>query len=92
MIISFNCKKTANLFGHNYVSSWSKSLQYIALRKLYMLDAANNINDLRIPPANRLKRIYTQDSLYSIRVNDQWRILFKWKSNNAYNVEVIDYH
>lgn len=94
MITSFKCKKTENLFNHKVVPIWSKELQNIALRKLYMLDAAYYLNDLRVPPANRLKKIFRKDAnnLYSIRINKQYRILFEWHKNNASEVEIIDYH
>jgi proteic killer suppression protein len=68
-------------------------IQQVALRKLRMLNNAFTITDLRIPPANRLEKL-TGDRAgqYSIRINDQWRICFEWKSNNAFRVEITNYH
>lgn len=63
------------------------------MRKLWMLDAAASINDLRVPPANRLEKLKgKRKGQFSIRVNDQWRICFKWQRQDAYEVEIIDYH
>ena len=68
-------------------------MQQIALRKLRMVNNAQNINDLRIPPSNRLEKLAgDRVGQYSIRINDQWRICFVWKNNNAYYVEITDYH
>jgi len=68
-------------------------IQQIALRKLRMINNAQNINDLRIPPANRLEKLSgNRAGQYSIRINDQWRICFIWKGGDAYNVEITDYH
>jgi proteic killer suppression protein len=69
------------------------NLERIARRKLAILDAATSIEDLRIPPANRLeKRTSDRAGQHSIRVNDQWRICFKWNAGNAYDVEIADCH
>jgi proteic killer suppression protein len=69
------------------------SIQQVALRKLRMINNAASINDLMIPPANHLKKLSGDRSgLWSIRINDQWRICFRWEDNNAYEVEIIDYH
>jgi toxin HigB-1 len=68
-------------------------IQHIALRKLRMINNAQNIHDLRIPPSNRLEKLGgDRKGQYSIRINDQWRICFVWQDNNAYNVEIADYH
>lgn len=68
-------------------------MQQIALRKLRMLNNAKNINDLRIPPANRLEKLAgDRAGQYSIRINDQWRICFIWEDSDAYDVEITDYH
>lgn len=65
----------------------------MALRKLRMLNRAETLQDLRVPPANRLERLVgDRDSQYSIRINDQWRICFGWKDGDATDVEIIDYH
>ncbi len=68
-------------------------IQQIALRKLRMINNAKNINDLRAPPANRLEKLSgDRTGQYSIRINDQWRICFVWKGEDAYNAEITDYH
>ncbi|HLO13962.1 MAG TPA: type II toxin-antitoxin system RelE/ParE family toxin, partial [Anaerolineales bacterium] len=65
----------------------------VALRKLRMINNATGINDLRVPPANRLEKLSgDREGQYSIRINDQWRICFEWKSSDAFNVEITDYH
>jgi len=69
------------------------AVQQVALRKLRMINNAINVNDLRVPPANRLEKLSgDREGQYSIRVNDQWRICFEWKSGDAFNVEITDYH
>jgi proteic killer suppression protein len=68
-------------------------LQRVALRKLRMVDAAVTLEDLTIPPANRLEKLRgDRAGQWSIRINDQWRICFAWRENNAYDVEIVDYH
>lgn len=68
-------------------------IQQVALRKLRMINNAKNLNDLRIPPANRLEKLKgDREGLMSIRINDQWRICFVWRGGDAYEVEVVDYH
>ena len=92
MIKSFADKETAALFntGHSRVFS---GFERIALRKLDMLHAAINLDTLRIPPANHLEALKgDRQGQYSIRINDQWRICFKWEEHDAYDVEIVDYH
>ena len=68
-------------------------IQQVALRKLRMINNAININDLRVPPANRLEKLSgKREGQYSIRINDQWRICFEWQGSDAFNVEITDYH
>ena len=68
-------------------------MQRIALRKLLMLDAAQSLQDLRVPPGNRLEKLAGErKGQYSIRINDQWRICFRWQEGNAHDVESTDYH
>jgi toxin HigB-1 len=68
-------------------------IQQVALRKLRMINNSININDLRIPPANRLEKLSgDREGQYSIRINDQWRICFEWSGSDAFNVEIADYH
>ncbi len=93
MIKSFKSKEAEKIYKGEYVSNFSASLQDIARRKLWMLDAATIINDLRIPPANNLKKLKGKKKReYSIRINKQWRICFKWEQEDAYDVQIIDYH
>jgi proteic killer suppression protein len=75
------------------VSKWTKDVQRQALRKLLLLDAAESVEDLRILPGNKLERLKgDRKGQYSIRINDQWRICFKWSGGNATDVEIVDYH
>jgi proteic killer suppression protein len=68
-------------------------IQAIGRRKLRMLNNSQNLNDLKIPPSNRLEKLSgTLKEYYSIRINDQWRIIFKWKENNSLDVTILDYH
>ena len=68
-------------------------IQQVALRKLRMLNRAETLQDLRVPPANRLERLMgNRDGQYSIRINDQWRICFEWQDGDSLNVEIVDYH
>lgn len=93
MILSFGSKDTENIWNGNRVKKPSFELQEIARRKLRMLNNSINLNDLRIPPSNRLEKLSGKlKEYYSIRINDQWRIIFKWNKNNASEVEIIDYH
>lgn len=93
MIKSFRCKETQKLFYREYSHKLPRLIQKTAMRKLWMLDAAANINDLRIPPANHLERLSgNRKGQHSIRINKQWRICFNWHQGNAYNVEITDYH
>lgn len=92
MITSFADKNTKELYetGH---SVKFKSIEKVALRKLDMIAAANDVNVLRIPPANHLEKLQgDREGQYSIRINDQYRICFRWDVNNAANVEIVDYH
>ena len=71
----------------------SLDVQRIAYRKLVVIDAAESINDLRIPPGNRLEKLKgNREGQHSIRVNERWRICFRWKAGDAYDVEITDYH
>lgn len=93
MIISFGSKDTEKIWLGERVKKIPNQIQEIGRRKLRMLNNAVDLNDLRIPPANRLEKLSgTLKAFYSIRINDQWRIIFKWASGNAFEVEVIDYH
>jgi len=93
MIRSFRDRDSERLFARDPVRRWAPDLQRAALRKLRMLDAADVIEDLRVPPGNRLERLTgNRVGEHSIRVNDQWRICFRWRSGDAYDVEIVDYH
>jgi len=93
MIKSFRCKETATVFSRKPSRKFSAEIQRIALRKLLLLDAAEAIKDLRIPPGNRLEKLSgRRKNQHSIRINEQWRICFEWKQGDAYNVEIVDYH
>ena len=92
MIKTWNCKDTQQLFEKGYSRRW-QTIAKVALRRIYMLHAATDINSLRFPPGNRLEALHNdRTGQYSLRINDQWRICFAWKNNNAYNVEIVDYH
>jgi proteic killer suppression protein len=93
MILSFRNKETRRINERIRSSVLPNDIQQIAYRKLRMLNNAQNINDLRIPPANRLEKLHGKKiGQYSIRINQQWRICFEWRDGNAYNVEIVDYH
>jgi len=93
MITSFGNKDTETIWEGERVKKLSKEIQEMARRKLRMLSNAQDIADLRIPPANRLEKLAGNlKGFYSIRINDQWRIIFKWAAGNATEVEIIDYH
>jgi len=93
MIISFGTKETRKIWDGERVKGFATELQEIARRKLRMLNNSQNIMDLTIPPSNKLEKLKGSLKLfYSIRINDQWRIIFKWNSGNAFEVEIIDYH
>ena len=93
MIKSFNCKETEKVFNRKYSKKLPQTIQQRALRKLRMLDAADQINDLRVPPGNRLEELSgSRKGQHSIRINNQWRICFEWKNNDAHSVEIVDYH
>lgn len=93
MIRSFKSKETEKIFRRERTKKFSKSIQKIAQHKLNMIHAATTIKDLRIPPANHLEKLIgKRQGQHSIRINQQWRICFKWKGNYAEDVEIIDYH
>ncbi len=95
MIKQFCSKETEKIWSGNFSKKLPTDIQKsgIAVDKLAMLHAANKLADLKIPPGNRLKVLIGQrKGQHSIRINDQWRICFKWKNGNAYMVEITDYH
>ncbi len=93
MIRSFRDKETERLFRRERVKKFSDAVQRMALRKLLLLDAAESLDDLRVPPGNRLEKLASdRKGEYSIRVNQQWRVCFRWRGANAEDVEIVDYH
>lgn len=93
MIISFGNSETEQVWLGNRAKKLPVEIQNIGRRKLRMINNSVDIADLRIPPANRLEKLSGKlKDFYSIRVNDQWRIIFKWNAGNAFEVEIIDYH
>ena len=93
MIISFGDKNTEKIWNGIAVKKSSVEIQEIGRRKLRMLHNSIDINDLKIPPSNRLEKLKGNlKDFYSIRINNQWRIIFKWENNNAFEVEILDYH
>ena len=93
MIISFGDKETKKIWEGERVKGFSTEIQEIARRKLRMLNNSQDLNDLMIPPSNRLEKLKGNlKDFYSIRINNQWRIIFKWNNGNAELVEIIDYH
>jgi len=93
MIISFGDKESKKIWEGERVKGISNEIQQIARRKLRMLNSSFDINDLLIPPSNRLEKLKGNlKNFYSIRINNQWRIIFKWKNGNSEEVQIIDYH
>ena len=93
MIKSIKDSETRLIFQREISRKFPADIQQVALRKLRMLNNAAALNDLRVPPANRLEKLTgNRSSQYSIRINDQWRICFEWRDGNAYKVEIVDYH
>ena len=92
MIRSFRCRDTEALFGLTRVPRF-RMIETVARRKLEYLDAAGRIDDLRLPPGNRLERLRgDRIGQHSIRVNDRYRLCFVWKEDGAHDVEIVDYH
>ena len=93
MIISFGSKETEKIWNGERVAKLPMEIQTIGRRKLRMLNNSQNIADLRIPPSNRLEKLSGNlKDFYSIRINDQWRIIFQWNNGQASEAEIIDYH
>ena len=93
MIISFGSKTIEKIWRGQRVSRMLLIVQEVGRRKLRMLNNAVNLTDLRVPPANRLEKLSGDlKGFYSIRINDQWRVIFKWNARNASDVEILDYH
>ena len=93
MILSFGSKDTEKIWNGERAKRIPLEIQQIGRRKLRMLNNSQNITDLKVPPSNRLEKLSGKlKDFHSIRINDQWRIIFKWDNNHASEVEIIDYH
>ncbi|MBF0497637.1 MAG: type II toxin-antitoxin system RelE/ParE family toxin [Deltaproteobacteria bacterium] len=93
MIKSFKCKETEKIFYRRFSKKLPESIQRQALRKLRLINAADDLETLNAPPTNQLEKLrYDRTGQFSVRINDQWRICFVWRDNNAYEVEIVDYH
>ncbi len=93
MIISFGSKETRKIWEGERLKGFSTDLQEITRRKLRMLNNSQTTSDLQIPPSNKLEKLKGNlKDYYSIRINSQWRIIFKWNNGNALEVKIVDYH
>jgi len=93
VIKSFKCPETERLFNREPIRKVPSNIQRVALRKLWMLDAAIRLDDLKSPPGNRLKALRgNRKGQHSIRINDQFRICFVWQGEDAFEVEIVNYH
>jgi proteic killer suppression protein len=93
MIKSFGSKETEKIWEGTRSVKLPSEIQHIGRRKLRMINNSVSIIDLRIPPSNRLEKLTrNRKNYHSIRINDQWRIIFKWRNGHSYKVEIIDYH
>jgi toxin HigB-1 len=92
MIKSFRCRDTEDLF-HDLAVGRFRAIERTARRKLAILDAAERLEDLKVPPGNRLETLKgNRVGQFSIRINDQWRLCFAWTGKDACDVEIVDYH
>jgi proteic killer suppression protein len=93
MIRSFRDHDTEQVYRRRPVRRLPADLQRVAQRKLAILDAAGRLDDLAVPPGNRLEKLHgDREGQFSIRINEQWRICFGWHEGDAYDVEIVDYH
>jgi len=93
MITSFGTKETEKIWNGDRVKNLPQEIQQIGRRKLRMLNNSQNLIDLIIPPSNKLEKLSGKmNDFYSIRINDQWRIVFKWNDGNSSDVTIMDYH
>jgi toxin HigB-1 len=93
MIVSFGNAETEKIWNGERVKKLPPEIQQVGRRKLRMLNNSADLTDLRVPPSNRLEKLSGRmKEFYSIRINDQWRIIFRWNNGNALAVEIIDYH
>ncbi len=93
MIKSFKDAEAEKIYRRERSRKLPPEIQQVALRKLRMLNNSQTLNDLRVPPANRLEKLSgDREGQHSMRINNQWRICFEWSGSDAYNVEIVDYH
>ena len=93
MIESFRCRETEAIYQREYSRRLPTDIQKTAFRKLRMLNRSSTVEDLRVPPGNRLEALSgSRRGQHSIRINDQWRICFVWRNGGAHDVEIVDYH
>jgi proteic killer suppression protein len=93
MILTFGSKDTEKIWNGERVKRIPLEIQQIGRRKLRMLNNSQNVTDLKVPPSNRLEKLSGKlKDFFSIRINDQWRIIFRWENSHASEVEIIDYH
>ena len=93
MIKSFDDKESEKIWNGIRSKKFPNEIQDVVRRKLRMINNAQNVNDLRIPPANRLEKLKGDlQEYYNIRINNQWRIIFKWINNDSYEIRIVDYH
>lgn len=93
MIKEFGDKESEKIWNGIRSKKLPNEIQDVARRKFRMLNNAHDLNDLRIPPANRLEKLKGDlEAYHSIRINNQWRIIFQWINNDAYDVKIVDYH
>ena len=93
MIRSFRDSESEALFERRATRKLPPEIQRVALRRLLVLDAAERLDDLRVPPGNRLEKLAAdRKGQYSIRINERWRICFRWQRGDAFDVEIVDYH
>ena len=93
MIRSFRCSETEKIYHRERSRGLPQSIQRVAMRKLWLLDAATELRELRVPPNNRLEALQAdRKGQHSIRINRQWRICFRWRAGDAHDVEIVDYH
>ncbi|NUQ86239.1 MAG: type II toxin-antitoxin system RelE/ParE family toxin [Anaerolineales bacterium] len=93
MIKTFKDEETGKIYQRQHSRRLPADIQQVALRKLRMINNSVSVNDLRIPPANRLEKLSgNRAGQWSIRINDQWRVCFRWEGSDAYDVEITDYH
>lgn len=93
MIKTFKCKETEKIWNEKFSKKLPPEIQKRALQKLRMLDASSVLDDLKIPPSNNLETLSgNRQGQYSIRINDKYRICFRWLDNHSFDVEIVDYH